>query len=220
MALEFERYGVKIEFTDRVVGALPKNPEIIAAWVNSRIEDQEKAKSMTKKIAKEVDADAEAEKKWVSFKIDSKGIYLDDRNFKAMLREAANTIRVFSKEGGYGKRQLFQHGLFVEPARIYFMKDGKILKQPDGQQERTIHVMTAMGKRDTIKREDFIDQAQMEFVVKIVVPYGLKNAPIGKAELTDMLELSSDIGLGGSRSQSFGKFKILSVQEIKEKQKK
>jgi len=149
--VEFEKYNVKIEFTRRVVGAIPKNPEVIDAWVKARGKKAgrtpKQLEELKKMIEEQVGADEEAEKRWVGFKQDEKGIFLEDRNVKAMLRESANTLDAFRGKGAVARRQTFQHGLFVEPARIYFRRDGEIIREPDGQQERTIHVITPLGPK-------------------------------------------------------------------------
>lgn len=217
--VRWEKYKVEIETRRRVVGALPKHPSVIDAWVLSRAKKsgktEEEAKAVAEKIKEEVQADAEVEKSWVCFKSDSMGIYLEDRNFKAMLREAANTLESFRGTGSVARRQTFQHGLFIKPDRIYFMRDGKPIKEPDGYQERTIHVMTAMGPRDTLKREDYIDPpASAEFEIWVVVPMNRKTAVIDEALIAEWLELGQEIGIGGSRSQGFGKFKVVKFERI------
>jgi len=212
--IEYERYKVKLEFVKPVVGGLPKNPNVIDAWINSRLPPEE-APAMAEKIKDEVNASEEADKKWVGFKEDDKGIYLEDRNIKAMLREAATTLQLLSGKGSVARKQAFQHALTIEPYRIHFMRNGKTIKEPDEQQERTIHVMTRLGPRDSLKREDVINPpATMEFEMKIVIPREHKHAMLSESDLRDMLEVGQDIGLGGSRSQQFGKFKVVKFEKM------
>ena len=214
--IKWNRYRVEIEFEKRVVGALPKNPEVIDAWVQSRIKnDEKKAADMTVKISEEVNATEEANKKWVCFKSNKRGVYIEDRNCQAMLREAATTLEIFKDKGSVARKQAFQHGLFIEPSIIHFTRGGKTIKEPDGQQERMIHVMTRLGPRDSLKREDYIEAgATMTFDIKIVVPTNKQDANLTETHIRDMLELGQNIGLGGSRSQCFGQFKILSFAKI------
>jgi len=214
--VEWKRYKVEIQFEKRVVGTLPKNPDMIQAWVKSRIKnDDKKADDMAEKISYEVMAQVEADKKWVCFKSDEKGIYIEDRNIQAMLRESGTSLELFKGVGSVARKQAFQHALFIEPSKIYFERGGKIIKQPDGQQERMIHVMTRMGPRDSIKREDFIDVgAEMNFSIKIIIPYNKKDANLTKGHIKDMMDLGQNIGLGGSRSQCFGQFKLTSFSEL------
>lgn len=216
--VRYESYKVAIEFTRRVVGALPKNPDVIDAWAQARAKKnnrtEEEAREIAEKIKEEVQADI-VEKSWVCFKSDDTGLYLEDRNIKAMLRECATTLGTFRGTGSVAKRQTFQHGLFVEPERIYFMRDGKPITEPDGQQERAIHVMTAMGPRDSLKREDYIDlPASMEFRIDVVVQTDRKQAFITEEILREWFDLGQRIGLGGSRSQQFGKFKVVSFEKV------
>lgn len=48
--VEYERYNVEIEFVRKVVGALPKHPEVIKAWVESRAKRASKTEDEAKKI--------------------------------------------------------------------------------------------------------------------------------------------------------------------------
>ena len=65
--VEFEKYNVKIKFVRRVVGAIPKNPDVIEAWVKSRGKKAgrtpKQLEELRKMIAEQVRADEEAEKR-------------------------------------------------------------------------------------------------------------------------------------------------------------
>jgi len=322
--LKWDNYAIKIEFVQRIVGALPKNPDVIDSWVKSRIKDDDaKAEARTAQLIEEVDAKEEIDKKWVGFKRDSFGIYLEDRNVNAMLREAANTLELFKGKGGYAKKQTFQHGLFISPFRLYFkrpqsavpficwnnlpgngdsilrtalqaspgmgwidhqditkamkgnallikgisqeieraadgeavskdvdqevkivldlphntatlylndieqfawvakIKGGKtylyddVLKQPDNSQDRMIHVTTRLGPRDSLKREDYVEVGtQLHWNIRVLIPTSKEHANLSPSMIEDMVSLGQSIGLGGSRSQCFGQFKLISFEHI------
>ena len=209
--VEWKKWEVRLDLRRRVVGAIPKNPDIIDTWVMSRAKkkgkSEEEAKVIAEKIKEEVGADPEVEKNWVGFKSDRTGVYLEDRNLKAMLREAATTLELFKGTGSVARKQTFQHGLFIKPEKIYFMRDGRPIKEPDGYQDRAIHVMTPSGPRSSLKREDYIDPpAYLEFEIWVVIPKDRKEPYINDEFIKECLELGQEIGLGGSRSQGFGKF--------------
>jgi len=219
LVVKFDKYSTRIEFTKPVVGAIPKNEKVIEAWVKSRHEkkgsDPKYLKQLIEKIRQEVQADEDVEKCWTTFKRDEEGIYIEDRNIKAMLREAATTLESFKGKGSTARKQTFQHGLFVKPPRIHFYRDGEIIREPEDTQERAIHVMTAMGPRSALKREDVVlPGAQLEFEIWVVVPNGSAAAHITEEMLRDWLTLGQEIGLGGSRSQQFGKFRVLEFRKI------
>jgi len=219
LVVKFDKYSIRIEFTKPVVGAIPKHPDIIEAWVKSRHEkkgaDPKYLRELIEKIKREVQAEEEVEKCWTTFKRDEEGIYIEDRNIKAMLREAANVLESFKGKGSTARKQTFQHGLFVKPPRIHFYRDGEIIREPEDTQERAIHVMTAMGPRSALKREDVVlPGAQLQFEIWVVVPSSREGAHIPEAMLRDWIELGQEIGLGGSRSQQFGKFRVLEFRKI------
>jgi len=218
MPVEWDVYRVELEFVREIVGGIPKNPEVIKAWVMSRAKrsgkTEEEAKKLVEKISEEVDADVEAEKTWVTFKKDENGLYLEDRNVKAMFREAFSVLGLFSGKGAIARKQLFQHGFVIKPWRIYFKRNGKLIREPDGFHERTIHVMTMLGPRSALKREDYVKPpVTVEFEVWIVKSRGV----ITEEHLRDALEVASEaIGLGASRSQGFGRFKVVKFKSKKD----
>jgi len=218
MPVEWDVYRVELEFVREVVGGIPKNPEVIKAWIMSRAKRSGKteaeARKLVEKVCEEVDADEEAEKTWVTFKKDDKGLYLEDRNVKAMFREAFNVLGLFQGKGAVARRQLFQHGFVIKPYRIHFERNGEPIKEPDGYHERTIHVMTMLGPRSALKREDYIKPpARISFEVWIVKQ---NRDVITEQHLRDALEVASEaIGLGASRSQGFGRFKVLKFEKIR-----
>ena len=131
-----------------------------------------------------------------------------------MLREAATTLEAFKGTGSVARRQTFQHGLFIEPARIRFFRNGGIITEPEDVQERAIHVMTALGPRSTLKKEDIVNPgAHMRWNILVVVPGGRESAHITMKMLEDWLTLGQKIGLGGSRSQGYGQFMIREFSE-------
>ena len=216
--VQYDRYRVEIEFVKECVGGIPKNENVLEAWVQSRGErkgaDPKYLKKLIEKIKQEVEAEEDMEKYWTTFKRDDAGIYLEDRNVKAMLREAATTLEYFRGKGSTARKQTFQHGLFVKPDKIRFHRDGKVIREPEATQERAVHITTAMGPRSALKREDVVlPGARMTFEIWVVRPNG-GEAHITKEMLRDWLELGQEIGLGASRSQQFGKFRVVRFERI------
>lgn len=216
--VKYDKYLVRIEFIKPVVGALPKNSGVIEAWIRSRQRrgvDPKYIRELIEKVRKEVGADENASKHYTTFKRDEEGIYIEDRNIKAMLREAANVLEAFKGSGSSARKQTFQHGLFVKPERIRFLRDGEVIREPETTQERAVHVMTPRGPRSTVKLEDVVlPGAQLQFEIWVVVPSSRGGAHIPEAMLRDWIELGQEIGLGGSRSQQFGKYRILEFKKI------
>lgn len=149
---------------------------------------------------------------------------LEERQVKAMLKECGTTLDYFRLIRGF--RQLVQHGVFVEPAFIPLMRNGGMVTEPDGFEDRVVHVMTAQGPRSAIKRVDYLRApAHVEFDVLVAEPNKAvhwaqarsqsKKKESGQA-LPDnweeawqqMWRLAQELGLGANRSQGVGKFNV------------
>lgn len=205
----FRKFDVKIQIRDKILGGIPKNPKVIADWIaGSKGLTKEEKKEMAKKVAEEVDADTQAEKMWNTFKRDDKGIYIEERQVKAMLKECATTLRMTKK---VGFRDGIAHGTFIKPERIYLHHDGIEGRKhnPDGFLESTIHVMTRQGPRDALKRNDYLEKAFLKFQIWCASPI------ITKDEIERLLHLGQEDGLGASRSQGFGKFDLIEFEPVK-----
>ena len=66
----WQKFEVEIQMRTRIVGGIPKSPEMIKGWLQSRgLEDLEEA-------TKEEMADQLTEGQWQGFKKDETGIYI------------------------------------------------------------------------------------------------------------------------------------------------
>jgi hypothetical protein len=161
---------------------------------------------------------------WTGFKFVDGSLVLEERQVKAMLKECGTTLDYFRLIRGF--RQLVQHGVFVEPAFIPLMRNAGTVTEPDGFEDRVVHVMTAQGPRSAIKRVDYLRApAHVEFDVLVAEPNKAvhwaqarsqsKKKESGQA-LPDnweeawqqMWRLAQELGLGANRSQGVGKFNV------------
>jgi len=230
--MEWRVYKIWIKIRKPVVGAIPKNPYVLESWIVSRARrkgmSEEEIAKLVDKVKEEVQADEGADRNYVTFKRDRYGIYLEDRNFKAMLREAFSVLGYFTGRGSAARKQVFQHALAVKPAKVRFLKPKedapwpevkrylRVQREPDDQQQRTLHVMTPQGPRDTIRVEDVVKPpAYMCFSVWIPETPLTANT-FTEEDFREALKFAGDtIGIGASRSQQFGKFKFLELAEYK-----
>jgi len=199
---------VRIRFRDRVLGGIPKAKELLVPWLKSRGIPSDAAKELAEEIEEEVEAvsaeDIETAA-WTTFKRDKEGIYLEERQVKALLKEAAFVLGL-TKKARF--RDSISHGLFVKPEQIHLRREGEFVKQPDGSIESAIHVMTRRGPRSALKRCDYVEKGEAEFEVWVAAP-----VVTGK-DLERLFTLGQEIGLGASRSQGYGKFTLVKFQPI------
>jgi hypothetical protein len=140
---------------------------------------------------------------WTGFlSDDTHGLYLENRNVKAMLKESANIVRKFypnAKGKSPPLKSQLAERVFVKPDRVYLGR-----AQPDGYLEKPIHVMTAQGPRTALKRVDHCDDVKLELALKV-----LDDGLITEKILRGILEHAAENGLGTDRSQGSGTFEIL-----------
>ena len=238
---------VDLTIRERLCGGIPKNKDMIEAWIAARMKAlaAEKRAELAEKTASELAAATEeaAEKAWCGFKggtEDHPAIYIEGRQVKAMIKESVNVLRDWlqahekkrpaaptgvpapvapgdkpekkakDKSRYTAIRAKIAERAYVEEDRILFMRDGKALLAPDGSEEKAIHVDTAQGPRDALKRTDYVEApASITFHMK-----WLADGVFDVELLGLILEHASENGLGADRSQGNGRFKVEKIEQI------
>jgi len=203
----YDRYLVKIRLRERLCGGVPRNEELIKAWVAARTGyNDEQTEAQTAEAVAAM-TETVAEKTWIGFPSDDKGLFIWARQIKAMFRESMTMLRITTQK--IGSKQILQHGFEVkEPGtgadRIHLGKT-----EADGTDESPIHVMTAQGPRTALRRMDYVLTPTIAFEVWVLKTAAAEKRHIGKDELAHMLAHAQENGLGASRSQGYGKFDVL-----------
>lgn len=237
---------VDLTIRERLCGGIPKNKDMIEAWIAARMKAlaAEKRAELAEKTASELAAATEeaAEKAWCGFKggtEDHPAIYIEGRQVKAMIKESVNVLRDWlqahekagkkpavaptvatgdkpEKKAPKDKSRYtaikakIAERAYVEEDRILFMRDGKALLAPDGSEEKAIHVDTAQGPRDALKRTDYVEApASITFHMK-----WLADGVFDVELLGLILEHASENGLGADRSQGNGRFRVEKIEQI------
>jgi hypothetical protein len=205
----YNRFMIGIQVRERLDGGVPKDPELIKAWVVSKtgFDDEQTQKQID---AHKADLDAateeQAEAMWCGFKKDDRGPYIETRQIKAMLRECAVVLGITKAKRG--SRQIVQHGFEVRghggDSKVYI--DAKNV----GTVEGAIHVMTPQGPRNALKRVDFVGpESTLEFEVWILKTAPQETRHLGEEDLKKLFQLAQEDGLGANRSQGSGKFDVV-----------
>ncbi|MBI3936436.1 MAG: hypothetical protein HY323_05620 [Betaproteobacteria bacterium] len=219
-------YDVELEFDDRLVGGIPlvaetAEPEERAnayeSWARGQGVEGADASDLAETLAEEGDMpvlteDAEVAGMTTGFRRDADGLYVEARQVKAMLREAAQRCGLLKQKRG--ARQVVQHDLHVRA-----VDGGQKLRldrmEPDGTDERPISVVTRQGPRTAIKRFEYVNQAQLRFQIRLLSG-GVGDGIVGEEELRKMLEFGGWLGLGSDRSQGEGVFRLKEMRRIEE----
>jgi len=210
----YEHYLVTIELSEKVYGGMPKNRELIKAWVAARTGFNDELTEAQTAEHLETMTEGVAEGMWTGFPVDATGIFIHSRQIKAMLREGATMLNITKKKRG--SKQVIQHGFEVKNPgdfgqRHYFSPNSR---EPDGSDEGPIHVQTAKGPRTALKRQDFVEGRQLTFAVWVLSTESGESRHLGENEIVSMLRHAQENGLGASRSQGNGKFVVKAFAKV------
>ena len=214
-------YEVELQIRDKIIGGVPKNPTVIADWIKAKTGLEGDTLEKVVKRAKyaigattltEDEIGALAEASWNGFKANGDGLYIDEYQVKAMLKEAANVTKAIL--GITNFKSKIAEWVFVNPPQIPLG-----VTEPSGQIERPVRAMTAMGPRTSLKRVDYVSQPLIRFSLKVLDMEAIvgdrksgKRMDPGEY-LPLLLEYASENGLGADRSMGFGKFDVVKFEE-------
>lgn len=218
-------YEVELRVLRRLYGGLPKNPDIIQGFLKGKgVPEDDESKRLAEKIKKEVGTTEEEleeaeERMWTTFKRDERGLFIETRQIKAMLKEAVGETEMYKQPGLMGLKSRVGGSVFPKGqggedlTRLYLYRGSemdKIVHKPDGFEETVGHVRGPQGPRSILKRKDYVTAPWIMFELKVA------NKRVKKKVLDDLFEVGEEIGLGADRSQEHGKFKLVKFEEIKD----
>ncbi len=208
----YDIYAIAIRLRERLNGGMPRNKELIRAWVESTTGFKDEATEKLIQADADLVVNAVAEKMWIGFPEDAaKGIFIECRQVKAMLKQSASLLGITKKK--LGSKQVLAEGMEVKAldggSRIYLGKMG-----PDGTEEKAIHVMTAQGPRTALKKTDFINSPELVFELWVLKTATAEKRHVGEDEVTSILQHAQENGLGASRSQGHGKFDVVAFKKL------
>lgn len=233
----YTRYEVTLVFIDRVYGGVPRDPNLIAAWLKDRImgPEIELRRHLLQILAEqgvelpeaatpaqiEHAIDQVAELKGNTFRRDGHALCLMDYQIKAMLKEATAIAFPWDRHNRWGPtrkapRAAIAEWVFVDGRRhpLYhrqpYEERGELIPvtQPDGWETRVGHVQGPRGARSTLTIVDYCVQPVMRFRL------GSFRDQITPEQWRDILLVGQRLGLGAIRSMSEGQFCVVDFQRI------
>lgn len=206
--MEKTMYKVKIEFTEPMLGTVPKNEEVFTTHVAKKVLALSNGEELLEEEKKTLpEAKDELEKTgYTGHHKDEEGLFIYDFMVRGFFKAAAQALKPQSEVKAY-KSHIDQQ-LFVFPRRIHFLKNEKPISKPDGILERPLRAMTQQGPRVALAKSDFVNAgATLEF--KLVLLPG----PVKESHLKSWIEYGELSGLGQFRNGSYGRFSVLSFEK-------
>ena len=215
---------------ERLVGGLPKHPEIVKRWQEAKWpanpeakltpEDPQTPEEAAARITESMGAQALAAEDavagiWTGFAERNGSLVLEHRQVKAMLKESANVVKALPNMRKLNtKGESKEMPLRARLAERVFVKPHWIplgVSEPSDSPERPIHVMTSQGPRTALKRTDVIDDVEIHCTLKV-----LNDGVITEAILRTILDHGSENGIGTDRSQGNGQFDFVLIRATPE----
>ena len=198
---------IKIKFTERILGSLPKDPNIYRNWIESK-KDEDSPKDDEAANVSETDKTNDQLKGWTGFLKDEDGLFVYDYVVKGFFKYAAN-IMVEELKTKQLKSKVIKN-VFISGRKIHFTKNGKTFTEPEGYLERGLQVMIATGPRNTLMRSDYLPEgSELTFRVSY-----RKFSPITQKIIDSLLEYGAFCGLCQWRTGGYGKFEVVSNTRI------
>lgn len=222
-------HRVTLEFREKLMGGVPKDPHIIEGWLRSKagITDEEEIKQATARTLIELGveitpdmtyADMVAASKKLAgtqstngFKIDPElGLYIEGRQVKAAIKESVNIHFAGDRWGATkkGPRSYTAERVFIAEDRIPLMRS-----EPDGIELVIGHVTGPQGPRSTLAYHEYAFRPRLTFTVMESKVVRDKNEPSLTREQWAIIWVSmQEQGIGALRSQGHGRFDVVGFE--------
>lgn len=191
-----------------IAAGIPANEKVAEAWLKTKLVDsrddlirEQVAETM---LALGVDSEKATEevaatKSLNRFKRDEDGLYIEGRQLKAALKEAASVAMAAGKidARGWGKTNkgilnyLAEH-VFVVEDRLYLGVD-----EPTGVNQRFVHTYRGTG----IQYEEYVMDAEINFTV-------ISDHDFTAKQWGHIWLCGEQQGIGASRSQGYGRYDV------------
>ena len=195
---------VELKFSGRLCGSVPLSKEIIDDWLEARMPKNkpEDGKSL-EEIKQEVLQSIEniEEKVTLGFQQNGAGLVIRGGTIKAHLKDCANQIKDVIKPGIKAFRSKIANKVYIDEYFIHLKKNGSPLMEVDGEFDQPVHVMTAMGPRNALKKIRYLQCPEIEFTMKV-----LTDKEVGEEVIEKIFEYGSIHGYGGERGMGEGRY--------------
>lgn len=215
----FEKKAFPIHFVgqlqvDTILGGVPSNDNVAEGWLKSklgldddRLVQEAVAKTM---IERGVTADEAIEivnryRNLNGFKRDEHGLYIEGRQLKSAIKEAASVAVAADKieARGWGKTR---KGLLSFIAEHVFVVENRLhlgVTEATGINQRFISTFRGTG----IHYEEYVDDVKIDFTIR--TDYDFSEKDWAMIWLTGQMQ-----GLGASRSQGYGRYVVTKWEKV------
>jgi len=214
----YDRWLIRLKFRGKLFGGVPKNPELIAAWIRSQYKKNtgkelsaEELEALTDEALDEI-VEEKTDYSWTGFRSDEHGLFINGYQIKAGVKQGAKNLEYYLKK--LGSKDHFQHCVFIrgtgpDPKKIYLDRT-----EPDGFDEGPIHVTTAQGKQNALARTDYVEGVTIEFELWKMPTIPQQKKHIGEKELQDIFIFCQENGFGAKKPMDGGQNDVVHWEKL------
>lgn len=190
-----------------IAGGTPTDPKVAEGWLRTKLGDKDDliremvAETMVERgvTADEAAGIVDNLKHLNGFKRDEQGLYIEGRQLKAALKEAASCAVAAGKltARGWGKTN---KGLLSYLAEHVFVVEERLhlgVTEATGINQRFVHTFRGSG----IQYEEYVTDAKIDFTV-------MADHDFSEKEWAAIWTSGEQQGIGASRSQGYGRYEV------------
>lgn len=194
---------------DRVCGGVPTDPKVAEGWLRTKLGttdehliQQQVAEVMAERgvTADEAVTEVNTNRHLNGFKRDEQGLYIEGRQLKAAIKEAASVAGAADKIPlkSWGKTNKGLLNFIAEHVCVVEDKLHLGVTQPTGVAQRFVHTWRGTG----IQYEEYVDDAEIAFTV-------LSDHSFTEENWAMIWLTGEQQGIGATRSQGYGRYTLL-----------
>jgi hypothetical protein len=190
-----------------IAGGTPTDPKVAEGWIRTKLgatDDLVRQMVAEAMVDRGITADEAAEqvarnKNLNGFKRDHRGLYIEGRQLKAALKEAASCAVAAGKLNGRGWGKT-NKGLLSYLAEHVFVVEDRLhlgVTEATGINQRFVHTFRGSG----IQYEEYVTDAKVDFTV-------IADHDFSENEWAAIWTSGEQQGIGASRSQGYGRYEV------------
>lgn len=190
-----------------IAGGTPTDPNVAESWIRTKLgatDDLVRQMVAEAMVDRGVTADEAAEqvamiKHLNGFRRDEQGLYIEGRQLKAALKEAASCAVAAGKLNGRGWGKT-NKGLLSYLAEHVFVIEDRLhlgVTEASGINQRFVHTFRGSG----IQYEEYVTDAKVDFTV-------MADHDFSERDWAAIWTSGEQQGIGASRSQGYGRYEV------------
>jgi hypothetical protein len=217
----WQKYKVIWTFKNRLCGSFPENKDMISPWLEARkpANKPEGGRDMAEIEAEaiksiEQENEEKVERTTLGFQRNDDFLVMRGGTIKAHIKDCARVLSSFGEkpQKGSGLRSLAVRAtncIYPEDYWVPILKEDKQgvwrkIKVVDGEFDKAVHVQTAQGPRNALKRIKYVENPTLEFHLAILSTP--KGEVVSQAELEQIFEYGAIHGYAGERGDGEGRY--------------